>query len=132
LLITGWRPRVGRAIFRPHTRRRELSQQKTQEDYDMPLALTAARGRSRLARLSVVGAIAGASLIMLAVEAGAVSKRVEKSCTSDYLQFCPQYNEGTPQLRNCMGQAGKRGSLSPRCLRALVDSGMVPRKYLKR
>ena len=98
----------------------------------MPFALTAARGRSRLARLSVVGAIAGASLVMLAVEAGAVSRKVGNSCRSDYLQFCPQYNEGTPQLRNCMGQAGRRGSLSPRCLNALVDAGMVPRKYKKR
>jgi hypothetical protein len=82
--------------------------------------------------MSLLGAIAAASIVTLAAEAGAVSKRVEKSCTSDYLQFCPQYNEGTPQLRNCMSQAGKRGSLSPRCLNALVDSGMVPRKYKKR
>ncbi len=65
---------------------------------------------------------------MLAVEAGAVSRKVENSCRSDYLQFCPQYNGGTPQLRNCMGQAGRRGSLSPRCLNALIDAGMVPRK----
>lgn len=98
----------------------------------MSFALTTVRGRSRLARLSLFSAIAGTSLLMTAVEAGAVSKRVEKACTGDYLQFCPQYNEGTPQLRNCMTQAGKHGSLSPRCLRSLVDSGMVPRKYLKR
>jgi hypothetical protein len=98
----------------------------------MSFALTAARGRSRLARLSLVAAIAGASLGLLAVEAGAVSRRVEKACTRDYLQFCPQYNEGTPQLRSCMSQAGRRGSLTPRCLNALVDSGMVPRKYKKR
>jgi hypothetical protein len=98
----------------------------------MSFAHRAARGRSRFASLGVIGAIAAASLAMVVTEAAAVSKRVEKSCTGDYLQFCPQYDEGTPQLRNCMSQAGKRGSLSPRCLNALVDSGMVPRKYLKR
>jgi hypothetical protein len=69
---------------------------------------------------------------MFSAEAFAVSKRVEKACTGDYLQFCPKYDEGTPQLRSCMSQAGRRGQLSPRCLNALVDSGTVPRKYKRR
>ncbi len=98
----------------------------------MSFALTAARGRSRLTRMGLATLIAASSFVLLAAEAGAVSRRVEKACTGDYLQFCPKYDEGTPQARSCMSQAGKRGQLSPRCLRALIDSGLVPRKYLKR
>lgn len=98
----------------------------------MPFVTTAAHGRSWLARTGLVAAVAAASLAMLSAEALAVSKRVEKACTGDYLQFCPKYDEGTPQLRSCMSQAGRRGQLSPRCLNALVDSGTVPRKYKRR
>ncbi len=79
--------------------------------------------------MGLAAALAAASLGMLSAEAFAVSKKVEKACTGDYLQFCPKYDEGTPQARSCMSQAGKRGQLSPRCLNALIDSGMVPRKY---
>lgn len=88
----------------------------------MPFATTAARA-------GLVTALVATGLAMLSVEALAVSKRVEKACTSDYLQFCPKYDEGTPQLRSCMSQAGRRGQLAPRCLNALIDAGMVPRKY---
>lgn len=95
----------------------------------MPFATTAANGWPRLTRMGLAAALAATSLGMLSAEAFAVSKKVEKACTGDYLQFCPKYDEGTPQARSCMSQAGRRGQLSPRCLNALIDSGMVPRKY---
>lgn len=79
---------------------------------------------------------AGAALLgaLCAVSGGAFaySERVKNACKNDYLRFCPNYEVGTPSLRSCMSQAGKTGALTPRCVRALIDAGEVPRKYLKR
>lgn len=65
-------------------------------------------------------------------DAGAYSKKVENACRSDYNTHCPAYKVGSPALRSCITLAGKRGNLSKRCFDALVDAGMVPRKYLKK
>jgi len=73
-----------------------------------------------------------ASLALLSAEAGAYSKKVENACRGDYDRFCPAYKVGSPALRDCITLAGKRGSLSPTCFNALVDAGLVPRKYLKK
>ena len=83
--------------------------------------------RVAVAAAAVLGAIA-----LIPVEAGAVSERVRKACKDDYFRFCPSYEVGTPQLRTCISQAGKRRALTPRCLNALIDAGEVPRKYLSR
>lgn len=70
-------------------------------------------------------ALALGAVLVTATAALAVSGRVERACKNDYLQFCPSYEVGTPQLRNCMRQAGRR--LSPRCIDALRDAGDIPR-----
>jgi hypothetical protein len=78
-----------------------------------------------------VAAVSAAAFSLLTVEAAAFPKNVEANCKGDYLKYCPSYKENSPQLRACMTQAGKRGGLDPRCLNALVDAGMAPRKYRK-
>ena len=72
-----------------------------------------------------------AVLALLTVQAAAYSKKVENACRSDYDTHCPTYKVGSAALRNCIELAGKRGNLSKKCFDALVDAGMVPRKYLK-
>lgn len=76
--------------------------------------------------------VAAAALVLLPVEAGAYSKKVEDACRGDYNTHCPAYKEGSAALRQCITLAGKRGNLSKRCFDALADAGMVPRKYLKK
>lgn len=63
---------------------------------------------------------------------GVYSKKVEAACKGDYQTHCPGYKEGSSALRNCMSLAGRRGNLSRRCVNALTDAGLVPRKYRKR
>ncbi len=72
-----------------------------------------------------------AVLALVSVEAAAYSKKVENACRGDYDTHCPAYKVGSAALRNCITLAGKRGNLSKGCFDALVDAGMVPRKYLK-
>jgi hypothetical protein len=86
---------------------------------------------AKLARNAVAATVAIATFALLASEAGAVSSRVRSACQKDYYRFCPKYEVGTPQLKNCMSQAGRRRALTPRCLDALIDAGDVPRKYRK-
>jgi hypothetical protein len=86
----------------------------------------------KLARGAVAATVAFATFALLAGEASAVSSRVRAACEKDYYRFCPKYEVGTPQLKNCMAQAGRRNKLTPRCLDALVDAGDVPRKYKKK
>lgn len=76
--------------------------------------------------------LAAAVLLVLPAEAGAYSKKVENACRGDYKTHCPAYKEGSSALRNCMSLAGRRGNLSRRCVNALTDAGMVPKKYRKR
>ncbi len=85
-----------------------------------------------VARVAWPLSMAAAVLAMLTVEAAAYSKKVENACRSDYNTHCPAYKVGSAALRDCIELAGKRGNLSKGCFDALVDAGMVPRKYLKR
>jgi len=85
-----------------------------------------------LGRMAHIVPITAAVLGLLTIEASAYSKKVENSCRGDYQTHCPAYKEGSAALRNCMTLAGKRGNLSPTCFNALVDAGMVPRKYRKK
>lgn len=80
---------------------------------------------------ALTSAVAVAAMLIASGPAGAVSQRVKNACKNDYFRHCPAYNVGSPQLRTCMTKAGKRRQLSRRCLRALIDHGEVPRKYLK-
>jgi hypothetical protein len=83
-------------------------------------------------RVSRTTTAAAAVLALLTVEAVAYSKKVENACRGDYDTHCPAYKVGSAALRNCIELAGKRGNLSKRCFDALVDAGLVPRKYLKK
>lgn len=85
--------------------------------------------RARTAALAILAALA------LAIPASApawakYSARVRSACTDDYLRFCPHYDEESPKLRSCMRAYGKH--LSPRCVRALKDAGLVSRKEAAR
>lgn len=95
------------------------------------LSGNAMKTRSRACAL-VALPVALAVLAPLPADAGAYSKKVETACKSDYKAHCPAYKEGTSALRNCMSLAGRRGNLSRRCVNALTDAGLVPRKYRKR
>jgi hypothetical protein len=83
-------------------------------------------------RFARMAPMAVAALAMLTAEASAYSKKVENACRGDYDTHCPAYKVGSAALHNCIELAGKRGNLSKRCFDALVDAGMVPRKYLKK
>lgn len=76
--------------------------------------------------------VAAATVALMPNEATAYSKRVENACKNDYNRHCPHYKARTPQMRSCMQLAGRRGNLSPRCIDALTDAGMVPKKYRKK
>lgn len=83
-------------------------------------------------RIATAAAMAAALLGPLSIEAAAYSKKVENACRGDYNTHCPAYKLESAALRQCITLAGKRGNLSKRCFDALVDAGMVPRKYLKK
>jgi len=72
--------------------------------------------------LAVIGVSATGAL--------AFSKKVRKACGLDYQDFCAQYDPGSSAVRRCF--ESNRRSLSKGCVRALVDAGEVPRKYLRR
>jgi len=80
----------------------------------------------------LTSAVVVAAMLLASGPAGAISQRVKNACKSDYFRHCPAYHVGTPQLRTCMTKAGKRKQLSRQCLRALIDNGQVPRRYLKK
>ena len=62
--------------------------------------------------------------------AQAFSKRVQKACLEDYKNLCPQYRTNSPQLRACM--ESKANAISWGCIEALIDSGEVDRKRVRR
>ena len=59
-----------------------------------------------------------------------VPDSVKVACSGDYKRFCGRYEIGTSKLNQCMRSNGKH--LSPVCVRALVDHGMVPRSLLRK
>lgn len=69
-----------------------------------------------------------ATFAMLAVmPAQAASGRVERACAGDVRRLCPKDKKDSPSLRYCMEAKGR--SLSRNCIRALEDSGDIPRGY---
>lgn len=88
--------------------------------------------KTRLGVRAFLAAVAITGLAPLPAHASPYGKKVETACKSDYKAHCPAYKEGTSALRNCMSLAGRRGNLSRRCVNALTDAGLVPRKYRKR
>lgn len=71
-----------------------------------------------------------AMTLLTATGATAFGKKVEEACSGDYQNFCAQYVPNSPQVRRCF--ESNRKSLSQWCIRALVDAGEVPAKYLKK
>ncbi len=80
-------------------------------------------------RLSTVAALTvfGSAL---PTPASAYSDRVQNNCKGDYLTFCSAHAIGSTGMRQCMESNGK--NLSPKCVSALVDSGQIPKKYVKK
>lgn len=77
-----------------------------------------------------IAALALAVVGISATGALALNKRVRKACGLDYQDFCSQYHPESSAVRRCF--ESNRRSLSKGCIRALVDAGEVPRKYLRR
>ena len=73
-----------------------------------------------------VGAVAMFAMLAVApVEAE--SRRVERACAGDVRRLCPRDKKDSPSLRYCM--EAKARALSRNCIRALEDSGEIPRGY---
>jgi len=68
--------------------------------------------------------------ISTAAFAGPVTDEEKNFCAYDYRQFCGQDGLGSNLLRDCMEQHGK--SLSPQCIKALVDAGEVTQDEVMR
>jgi hypothetical protein len=56
-------------------------------------------------------------------QAGTITKGMQNNCVNDYKKFCGDYGLQSAALNLCMKKAGP--SLSPACVRALVQAGKV-------
>lgn len=77
--------------------------------------------------------VAGLAAMMASLSltaADAAGKRVRKACEGDYDTFCSQYDPASSQVQRCF--ESNRKNLSKGCIRALVDAGEVPARYLKK
>ena len=82
--------------------------------------------RTSRARVAVIGVTFG----MLAAigTAAAYDEAVVTNCADDYFTYCKQHAPESPEVRYCM--EAHRNELTKQCVKALVDAGEVPRKYL--
>ncbi|MEQ1613939.1 MAG: hypothetical protein ABL904_14430 [Hyphomicrobiaceae bacterium] len=85
---------------------------------------------SGLSKAVVAVVLVGVGAAGISVPAGAFSKRVQKACHADYKNLCPQYRSNSPQLRTCM--EAKANEISWSCIEALIDSGEVDKKRVRR
>lgn len=77
------------------------------------------------------------ALCALVATVGAVSadaavrkgKRVRAACESDYASLCSQYDPNSSAVARCF--EANRNRLSNGCIRALIDAGDVPRRFLR-
>jgi hypothetical protein len=81
-------------------------------------------------RVTLAACVSGTVAISAAASASAYSSKVEDACRDDYFRHCSSYPVNSAALRLCM--ESKSNSLSQTCIRALIDSGMVDRRRLKR
>ena len=81
-------------------------------------------------RATLAAAIAFASVIVPATQAGAVSLRVTMACSSDYFAYCSKHNPDGPQVRACFRANGLK--LSKGCVDALVAAGEVSKAEVER
>jgi hypothetical protein len=56
-------------------------------------------------------------------QAGTITSGMQNNCANDYKKFCGDYGLQTAALNLCMKKAGP--SLSPACVKALVQAGRV-------
>lgn len=82
---------------------------------------------SSLMKLAVLSA-AVASLALAGAEAA--TRKVRNACAGDYDNYCSQYAPDSTQASRCF--ESNRKNLTKECIRALVDAGEVPAKYLKK
>lgn len=65
-------------------------------------------------------------VVVMPIEAAAVSARVKMACANDYFAYCSKFAPDTPEVRACMDSNG--ANLSKRCVNALVAEGEVSAK----
>jgi hypothetical protein len=63
-------------------------------------------------------------------QAGTITKGMQNFCVNDYKKFCGEYGLQTSALNLCMRKAGP--SLSPACVKALVQAGKVSQAEVDR
>ncbi|MHA1133605.1 MAG: hypothetical protein ACTSRM_04900 [Alphaproteobacteria bacterium] len=63
-------------------------------------------------------------------QAGTITKGMQNNCVNDYKKFCGEYGLQTSALNYCMKKAGP--SLSPACVRALVQAGKISQAEVDR
>ena len=60
--------------------------------------------------------------------ARAWSEDIIRNCTEDYFAYCKEHSPESTELRYCM--EAHRTQISKQCVKALIDAGEVPKKYL--
>lgn len=60
----------------------------------------------------------------------AYDENTEKYCADDYLAYCSMHAPEGAETRYCM--EAHRDQLSKQCVKALVEAGLVPRKYMSK
>ena len=83
-----------------------------------------------MARLGSCAGAVVALLLVGATAAHAVDESVKQFCTDDYMAYCSQHAPESTEVRYCM--EAHRNELSKQCVKALVDAGEVPKKYLSK
>ena len=63
-------------------------------------------------------------------QAGTITPAMQNNCVNDYKKFCGDYGLQSSALNLCMRKAGP--SLSPACVKALVQAGKVSQTEVDR
>lgn len=78
----------------------------------------------------LVLALASASPRVAWSQAGSITPAMQNNCVNDYKKFCGEYGLQSSALNLCMKKAGP--SLSPACVRALVQAGKISQAEVDR
>jgi hypothetical protein len=74
-------------------------------------------------------ALAGCALLLAAsTSVRAWDENIIRNCTEDYFNFCSAHSPDSPELSTCM--EAHRTQISKQCVKALLETGTVPKKYL--
>ena len=83
-------------------------------------------------RRMLASAPAAAALLTMSLaglgSAHAWSEDIIRNCTEDYFAYCKEHSPESADLRYCM--EAHRNKISKQCVKALIDAGEVPKKYL--